>query len=375
MTGAITVQSVLNQFLVTESLDSHRRKVCSRLIDCRTARMGGMEMQCDQCKVRTVHYYGCRDRHCPQCQGRASQQWCERQRRSLLPVPYFHLVFTLPHTLNGWVQVHPDVVYRRLFESVWNTLRQFGLRTKHLQGELGMTAVLHTWGQNLSRHVHVHCLIPGGVLTEAGEWHRAKHQYLFPVRALSRRFRGGMVSSLRSSARAGELHRLTEPGAINSVLNDLMAKDWVVYARHCLNQAETVVDYLARYSHRIAISNGRLLAQEGEQIVFRYKDYRDGDRQKAQQLDGVEFVRRFLMHILPKGFMRIRHFGYLSNRTRRQKLSVIHQALQRPVESDDEKLIHSGTSCAWPCTRCDDGMVHRVRQIPRCRTLGSLVTA
>jgi len=159
------------------------------------------------------------------------------------------------------------------------------------------------------------------------------------------------------------------------VLNDLMAKDWVVYARHCLNQAETVVDYLARYSHRVAISNGRLLAQEGEQIVFRYKDYRDGDRQKAQQLDGVEFVRRFLMHILPKGFMRIRHFGYLSNRTRRQKLSVIHQALQRPVESDVETLIHSGTSCAWPCTRCDDGMVYRVRQIPRCRTLGSLVTA
>lgn len=372
MAGSVTVQSVLNQFLAKESLDSHRRKVCSRLVDCRTARMGGMEMRCDHCKTRTVHYYGCRDRHCPQCQGRASQQWGERQRRALLPVPYFHLVFTLPHTLNDWVQVHPEVVYRRLFESVWDTLSQFGRKTKHLQGELGMTAVLHTWGQNLSRHVHVHCLIPGGALTETGEWHQAKHQYLFPVRALSRRFRGRMVSSLRSSIRTGELHRLIDPGAIDDLLNEVMQKDWVVYARHCLNQAETVVDYLARYTHRIAISNGRLLSQDGDRIVFRYKDYREGGCQKVQQLDGVEFVRRFLMHILPKGFMRIRHFGYLSNRTRRRKLTAIRQALQKPPEAVDVTENGSEPQRTWPCPQCDGGVVHMVRQIPRFKTVSIL---
>lgn len=372
MASSVTVQSALNQFLSIDSLDSHRRKVCGRLMDCRTARMGGMEMRCDHCKARTVHYYGCRDRHCPQCQGRASQQWCERQRRSLLPIPYFHLVFTVPHALNGWIQVHPEVVYRRLFESVWNVLSQFGHKTKHLQGELGMTAVLHTWGQNLSRHVHVHCLIPGGVLTEMGEWHRAKHQYLFPVRALSRRFRGRMVSALRRSARTGELYRLIEPHAIDDVLNEVRQQDWVVYARHCLNQAETVVDYLSRYTHRIAISNGRLLSQDGDRIVFRYKDYREGGRQKTQQLDGVEFVRRFLMHILPKGFMRIRHFGYLSNRTRRQKLTAIHQALQKPPEAGDVTENGSASQRTWPCPQCDNGVVHMVRQIPRYKTVGIL---
>jgi hypothetical protein len=282
------------------------------------------------------------------------------------------VVFTLPHALNGWVQVHPEVVYRRLFESVWNTLSQFGLKTKHLQGELGMTAVLHTWGQNLSRHVHVHCLIPGGVLTDAGEWRRAKHQYLFPVRALSRRFRGRMVSSLRHSVRTGELHRLTEAHGIDDVLNGVIQQDWVVYARHCLNQAETVVDYLARYTHRIAISNGRLLSQEGDRIVFRYKDYREGGRQKTQKLDGVEFIRRFLMHILPKGFMRIRHFGYLSNRTRRRKLAVIHQALQQPIETESETVRKSVSPSTWPCARCDGGMVRKVRQIPRFRAVGTL---
>jgi len=373
MTRSVTVQSIMNQFLSTDSLDSHHRKVCSRLMDCRTARMGGMEMRCDHCQARTVHYYGCRDRHCPQCQGRASQQWCERQRRSLLPVPYFHLVFTVPHALNGWIQVHPEVVYRRLFESVWDTLSKFGHKTKHLQGELGMTAVLHTWGQNLSRHVHVHCLIPGGVLTEMGEWHRAKHQYLFPVRALSRRFRGRMVSSLRHSVRTGEFHRLQDPDAIDGILNEVMQKEWVVYARHCLNQAETVVDYLARYSHRIAISNARLVSQDGDRIKLRYKDYREGGCRKSLQLEGAEFIRRFLMHILPKGFMRIRHFGYLSNRTRRRKLTAIRQALQKPPEADVDIENGSGTQRSWPCPRCGDGVVHMVRQIPRFNARG-LVT-
>jgi hypothetical protein len=184
--------------------------------------MGGMDMRCDHCQARSIFYYGCRDRHCPQCQGHATEQWSARQRSLLLPVPYFHLVFTLPHTLNDWVQLHPDVIYRCLFAAVWDTLNQFGRNTRHLGGELGMTAVLHTWGQNLSRHVHVHCLIPGGVLTGTGDWHKAKSHYLFPVRALSRRFRGRMVSLLRAAVNASELHRVTRNGEIDGVLDGLM---------------------------------------------------------------------------------------------------------------------------------------------------------
>ena len=366
MASSPTVQKILDRFLPEEPLDGHRLKVCARLTGCRTARMGGMEMQCDHCKARSIYYYGCRDRHCPQCQGRASQRWSDRQRALLLPVPYFHVVFTLPHTLNGWVQLHPEVLYRCLFQAVWNTLNQFGRNTRHLRGELGMTAVLHTWGQNLSRHVHVHCLIPGGVLTGGGEWHRAKSHYLFPVRALSRRFRGRMVSSLRASANAGELRRVANSGEVDGVLNRLMQKEWVVYPRHCLNQTDTVVHYLARYTHRIAISNGRLLSMEGNRVSFRYKDYRDQGRLKSQWLEGKEFVRRFLMHILPKGFMRIRHFGYLSNRTRRQKLAVIRQCLLQPPQPETNRVNQEPHRC-WPCPRCDEGLVHMVRQIPRFR--------
>jgi hypothetical protein len=368
MASSLTVQTILNRFPPEEPLDGHRLKVCARLTGCRTARMGGMEMQCDHCKARSVCYYGCRDRHCPQCQGRASQQWSDRQRALLLPVPYFHLVFTLPHTLNGWVQLHPEVLYRRLFEAVWNTLNRFGRNTRHLRGELGMTAVLHTWGQNLSRHVHVHCLVPGGVLTDSGQWHKAKGHYLFPVRALSRRFRGRMVSLLRVSANAGELHRLANSGEVDGMLNRLMQQEWVVYTRHCLNQADTVVDYLARYTHRIAISNGRLLSMEGNRVSFRYKDYRDHGRLKTQWLEGREFVRRFLMHILPKGFMRIRHFGYLSNRTRRQKLAVIRRCLLQPPQPEPNQVKQESHRC-WPCPRCDEGLVRMVRQIPRFRVV------
>ena len=229
-----------------------------------------------------------------------------------------------------------------------------------------MTAVLHTWGQNLSRHVHVHCLIPGGVLTGTGDWHKVKSHYLFPVRALSRRFRGRMVSMLRASVNAGELHRVTHCGEVDGVLNGLMQQEWVVYTRPCLSQADTVVDYLARYTHRIAISNGRLLSMDGDRISFRYKDYRDGSQIKTQWLDGQEFVRRFLMHILPKGFMRIRHFGYLSSCIRRRKLAVIRHCLAQPPKPE-VTLENPASQRCWSCLLCNNGLVRMIRQIPRFR--------
>ncbi len=201
MSEPATVQGILQRFLSTEHLDYQRQKVCTHLLDCRTEALGGLSWQCDTCGAEQPRYHACRDRHCPQCQGRAPRVWSERQQGNLLPVSYYHLVFTLPHRLNGWVQLHPQVLYRLLFQAVWATLKAFGQDPKRLGRELGMTAVLHTWGQTLSQHVHLHCLVPGGALQASGHWKPARSNYLFPVKALSRHFRG------KWSACSGEVQR------------------------------------------------------------------------------------------------------------------------------------------------------------------------
>lgn len=209
-------------------LSPHQWQVCHHLLDCRTAALGGFALACDQCGDCPFLYHACRDRHCPRCQRRASAEWVERQRAAVLPVTYHHLVFTLPDTLNGWVEVHPEVIYSLLFETVWATLSAFGEDPKRLDGQLGMTAMLHTWGQTLVRHVHLHCLVPGGAFAADGTWHPAKSTYLFPVRALSRHFRGGLVRRLRRAFKEGGLTRIT-PQEVERVLNALMQPEWVVY--------------------------------------------------------------------------------------------------------------------------------------------------
>lgn len=253
------------------------------MLNCHTPAKGGIQYRCDRCNVQVPLYHGCRNRHCPQCQGRATRRWSERQQQDVLPVPYCHLVFTLPHDLNSWVQLHPEVIYQLLFRAAWQTLKTFAADPKRLGGQLGMTAVMHTWGQNLGQHVHLHCLIPGGVLTESDAWHGAKSSYLFPVRALSRHFRGGMVSALRESANTGKLNRITRADEIETMLDQLMQKAWNVYSKPCLNHIQSVVGYLARYSHRIAISDQRIIGIEKGNVHFRYTDYRD-NKPKVMQL-------------------------------------------------------------------------------------------
>jgi len=277
-----------------------------------------------------------------------------------LPVTYYHLVFTLPHTLNPWVQLHPQVIYGLLFQCVWATLKAFAADSKRLGGELGMTAVLHTWGQNLSQHVHLHCLIPGGALSAQGQWHPARSNYLFPVRALSRVFRGKMVSALRAAARQGDLHRITRPGDIDNTLETLMQTEWVVYSKACVSRTDTVVAYLARYSHRIAISDRRILGIEDDQVSFRYKDYRDHDQSKVMCLSGVEFIRRFLLHVLPKGFMRLRHYGFLANRCRAEKLKQIRGVLAQGNKTPAAEVMPDKPFTGYPCPLCHQGIVHVV---------------
>ncbi len=360
------LQQVLHQFLPsyceTHRLSSRQAEVCTHISRCRTEALGGLQLHCDHCGHEQPWYHACRDRHCPKCQWRATEAWCDQQCQSVLPVTYYHLVFTLPHELNPWVQLHPELIYHLLFKAVWATLKTFGADPKRLGGQLGMTAVLHTWGQQLWRHVHLHCLIPGGALDAAGQWHAARSTYLFPDRALSRHFRGKMVSELRQAYQQGELNRITRPGEVDRLLDRLMAIDWVIYTKPWLQKAETVVAYLARYTHRTAISDSRIGAITEGEVEVSYKDYQDKDRWKTMNLPGEELIRRFLLHVLPKGLMRIRHYGFLANRCRQQKLAQIRQWLGQVAgkEAANESEPAEAKNNDWPCPKCHRGQM-RVR--------------
>jgi hypothetical protein len=245
----------LDHYAETHTLDAHQWQVCRHVLGCRTEAMGGVDMRCERCGYETPWYFACRDRHCPRCGREATEAWCEKQRQSSLPVTYHHLVFTLPHELNPWVQIHPREIYALLFESVADTLKAFGADPKRLDGQIGATLVLHTWGQNLSQHVHMHCLVPGGAWGKDGHWKGTCGTYLFPVRALSHRLRGHLVGRLRQAYTDGQLNRIEDPAQVDAMLNRLMSHDWVVYSKPAIERTDTLVGYLARYTHRIALSD------------------------------------------------------------------------------------------------------------------------
>jgi hypothetical protein len=361
------LQTVMNRFLdkyrQEHVLSARQGEVIRHIQACRTEVLGGVQLHCDRCDYERPWYGACRDRHCPKCQWRATEAWAAKQRAQVLPVTYYHIVFTLPHTLNPWVALHPAAIYRLLFQAVWSTLKAFGADPQRLGGRLGATLVLHTWGQQLWRHVHLHCLVPGGALDEAGRWHAAKSTYLFPDRALARHVRGKLVSLLRAAYTQGDLPRVSEAAEVERVLNTLMAKDWVVYTKPWLKQPETVIDYLARYSFRTALSDARIRQITDTGVALDYKDYRDQDRWKTLQLPGEALIQRFLLHVLPKGLMRIRHYGFLANRCRRQKLAQIRTALgqaaaERAAEATD--IAVPGPFAHWPCPHCHQGQLRPI---------------
>lgn len=361
MNEGADLQTVLKQFLPhyrqTHTLSARQAQVCQHIGACRTEALGALQLHCNHCAYEQLLYHACRDRHCPKCQWRDTTQWSKKHSQSVLPLTYYHVVFTLPHALNPWVHLHPEVIYRLLFQCVWATLKAFGADPKRLGGQLGMTAVLHTWGQQLWRHVHLHCLIPGGALGEDGQWHGASSTYLFPDRALARRFRGLMVSALRAAYEQGELARLKEPAQVDAVLDGLMHTDWVVYTKAWLTRTETVVTYLARYSHRIAISDRRILSIADGEVDVSYKDYTDAKRWKVLTLTGEELIRRFLLHVLPKGLMRIRHYGFLANRCRKARLAQIRALLGKAPKADagDETTNDRHDENSWLCPKCHHG--------------------
>ncbi len=357
----IRLSEVMQRFLAAyDSLykrSAAQHKACNQILACRTQALGGFQLRCEACHHEHTLYHACRNRHCPRCQHNASEQWEQLQLAQVVDAPYFHLVFTLPHTLNGWAKLHPRLIYRCLFQSAWKTLDRLGQDGKRLNGQIGMSAVLHTWGQNLGQHVHLHCLVPGGALGKTGEWHPANSTYLFPVQVLSRLFRGKMVSALRKADKAGEMTRIITAGEINCTLDALMKQDWVVYAKHALTQPASIVKYLSRYTRKIALAESRIVSMDDDTVCFRYKDYRDS-MHKVMELAGEEFLRRFLQHVLPDGFMRIRHYGWLANACRAKKLPRIKAAIalrKGELSQKDEAPANrpaSGEFKGIPCQRC-----------------------
>lgn len=327
------ILEIEQQKLQRLSLTSWHFRALQAIRRCRTPAMGGHIDKCDCCQKLHISYNSCRNRHCPTCQGHKREAWIKARENELLNVPYFHVVFTLPHEFNPFALSHGKVIYSSLFKAAWQTLLQFAANPKHLGGTVGMIAVLHTWGQNLSLHPHLHCIVPGGGITKSGHWKTAKNKgkYLFNVKAMSLVFRAKYVELLRKS-------ELTIP---QEIYNQIFKKKWVVFAKQPFARPENVVEYLGRYTHKIAISNHRILKidHKKREVTFSAKDYRHGDKKIVLTLSTQEFIRRFGLHVLPKGFTRIRHYGILSSCWKKEKLPKLQAALatRKPVTLMPEK--------------------------------------
>jgi hypothetical protein len=313
-----------------------QRRVMAAIEACRSATLGGHVERCDDCGLVRIAYNSCRDRHCPKCQGLARAQWLADRQADLLPVPYFHIVFTVPAPVAAIALQNKAVVYDVLLKAAADTIRLIGADPQHLGAETGMIAILHTWGQTLTHHPHVHCLVPGGGLAADGRWVGCRPSFFLPVRVLSRLYRRLFLERLRAAydeaklRLLGPLAPLAAPAVFSRHLNRLRSVKWVVYAKRPFAGPEHVLAYLGRHTHRVAIANSRLLACEHGRVRFRWKDYRANNKSTVMTLDAEEFIRRFLLHVLPKGFRRIRHFGFLANACRAAKLARIRAALQAP---------------------------------------------
>lgn len=315
-------------------LNTHQLRTLRAIESCRTPALGGHVDACTRCGEVQISYNSCRNRHCPKCQGHQREEWIQRREADLLPCTYYHLVFTLPQELNPLALHQPSVVYDALFKSVWQTLHRFG---KTAGIHLGMIAVLHTWGQNLSLHPHLHCIVPGGGIDDKGKWRKQirSSKYLFAVKALSKVFRAKYVEQLR------------EKGVTDKELTDrLFQREWVVYAKRPFGGPKQVIEYLGRYTHKVAVSNHRIQSVTATDVSFSYKDYREQGKQKIMQLPHREFIRRFAQHILPLRFVRIRHYGILSSTWKRGKLQALQSELKvrRPAQKA-KILLHKCPCC------------------------------
>jgi hypothetical protein len=348
----------------THRLSAGEQKVMRAVETCRTAELGGHLKQCDTCGFEHPTYNSCRNRHCPKCQSLAKAKWLEKQTSELLPVGYFHLVFALPHEFNRLILAHKKIGLSLLFKAVSETLLEFG--QTRLKGTLGIIAVLHTWDQTLKDHFHLHCLVPAGALSSNhSRWIGARPNFLFPVTALSQVFQGKFLALLQQACDKGKI-----PPA-NNEIKASRQKSWVVYAKKPFGSPQTVLDYLGRYTHRVALSNERILSVQNGQVTLSYRDRKDGNRKTTIPLDAQEFIRRFLLHVLPDGFMRIRHFGFLANRSKKQALAQCRRLLkieaalpETPKESAKDLLLRITGIDLSRCPSCHRGTMIVVAELP-----------
>jgi len=337
-------------------------KVLRAIRNCRTQALGGHLDRCSGCGHEAISYNSCRNRHCPKCQTNAREQWLAKRAEDLLPVPYFHVVFTIPHDLSALALQNKRILYDLLFQTSAETLIEVAADPKHLGARIGFLAVLHTWGQNLQHHPHVHCVIPaGGLSPDESRWIRSPTSFFVPVRVLSKVFRGKFVDGLKRLYRThklsfhGSLRSLADAKQFRRFLRQLFREDWVVYAKKPFRGPAYVLQYLARYTHRVAISNHRLISFEEGKVTFRYKDYAHGNKKRKMTLTSDEFLRRFLLHVLPGGFVRIRHYGFLANRSRSRLVTVARQLLDvAPVAPSTPAQPAQGI---WSCPKCAAPMI------------------
>jgi len=322
---------------------------------CRTPALGGSLYHCDECGYQHLRYHSCRNRHCPQCQHTQKEQWIQQQEAKLIQVPYYHVVFTIPHLLNELFMAYPRQMYNQFMQCAWKSLDGFGWNHKYLGAQLGCTMVLHTWGSNLSYHPHLHCIIPGGGVTIHGKWRngKGKGKFIFPVKALGRVFRSKLIISIRA---------LMEDMGMEfpkSFINKLYAKPWVVYAKPPFGGASGVIRYLARYTHKIAITHHRIKYYDANRVVFSYTDYKHRDQAKQMELQTGEFIRRFTQHILPKGFCRIRHYGILSSAWKNRMFPEV----KTPVALDFIQFWQQHNLQLLACPKCKHNKLRYVGEI------------
>ena len=322
------LQDILNQYgkqyKQNHNLPIYVSKTLNAIEKCRTAELGAHEDVCDYCGHKKISYNSCRNRHCPKCLISAKEKWIYNQKFDVLNVQYFHVVFTIPDELNKVVYYNQTKMYNVLFKAVSETLQQLGNDKKYLGAQIGFTSILHTWGQNLKDHPHIHCIVPAGGLDSLGKWRNSKKKFFIPVKVVSKVFRGKFIYYMKQEKLdfVKENEELKISQEFDKFISSLYAKDWVVYCKPPFKNANSVIEYLGRYTHRVAISNNRILNIDSGKVTFKWRDYRDNNKMKTMVLDADEFIRRFILHILPPRFMKIRHFGLLGNRNKTKKLTL-----------------------------------------------------
>ncbi|MCP5070158.1 MAG: IS91 family transposase [bacterium] len=354
-----------------EAVSWARSCVMRKIIACRTSLLGGHVDRCDRCDYEKVAYNSCRNRHCPKCQATARAKWLDARSKDLLDVECFHVVFTVPAPIAEIALQNKKTMYGILLRASADTLKTIAADPQHLGAEIGFLSVLHTWGQNLMHHPHVHCIVPGGGLSPDGsQWISCPAGFFLPVRVLSRVFRGKFLEMTRKAFADGELRfqgdldALGDEKAFESHLLKTLDNDWVVYAKKPFGGPEQVLKYLANYTHRVAISNHRLVSMKDGRVRFRWRDYRHGSRKRVMDLDAPEFIRRFLQHTLPRGFVRIRHSGFLANACRQEKLERCRELIGSDRYPSPEQEVDSQEEPGDQCPKCEQGQLIRMELKP-----------